>query len=187
MRFVAIGGSAGAIEALHALFGALGTAIRASVGVVIHMPATTPSLLPQVLADYTPLVVREALDKTALEPGVVFVAPPDYHLLIERGGTVALSRDRAHMFSRPAIDPFFESVAHAFGRLAIGVLLTGANEDGADGLAAIARAGGKVCVQDPATAVAAAMPSAGLARCTPDLVASPAAIGAWVAQEVGAR
>jgi two-component system, chemotaxis family, protein-glutamate methylesterase/glutaminase len=183
---VAIGGSAGSLDALHALFAALAAPSTAAFTVVLHVSPTSRSLLPEVIGAYTRMHVREAVDKLPLEPGVVVVAPPDYHVLIERDFTIALSRDPAVHFSRPAIDPLFETAADAFGPRAIGVLLSGANADGAAGLAAIQRAGGRVLVQDPASASAVEMPRAGIVACTPDLVATPAALGRWIAVALGA-
>lgn len=180
-RVVAIGGSAGAIDAVRALLRPLAANIDAAFVLVIHLPAEPPSLLPQVLGSHTALVVREALDKEPLEAGVVLVAPPDYHMLIEREGTVSLSRDPAVKWSRPAIDPLFESAAASLGARAVAVLLTGANDDGAAGLRAIRASGGVVAVQDPTTAVAADMPTAGIAAVSPDHVGSPAALGRWLA------
>ena len=107
--------------------------------------------------------VREAVDKLPLTSGTVVVAPPDYHLLVERDLTLALSRDPLVHFSRPAIDPLFHTVADVFGRSAIGVLLSGANADGASGLRGIQDAGGRVAVQDAGTAIAPALPAAGRA------------------------
>lgn len=182
MLLVAIGGSAGSIEALRELLRPLRRGAARYV-IAIHVAPSHPSLLADVLGHFTELRVREAVDKLPLEPGMVVVAPPDYHLLVERGPRephVALSRDPAVHFSRPAIDPLFESVAHAARHAAIAVLLSGGNEDGAAGLVAVKRAGGRIAVQDPRTASSPAMPSAALARCTPDLVAAPAALGAWL-------
>src|SRR6185312_12663870 len=101
---IVIGGSSGALEALAVLLPALPADTRVAVAIVIHVPATRPSHLPQVMAARTALPVREADDKEPVVPGVVYVAPPNYHLLIERGGTFALSADEALHFSRPAID-----------------------------------------------------------------------------------
>ena len=187
MRLVAIGGSAGAIDALRLVLHPIPADVRAGFVVVVHIPATTPSLLAEVIATHSALPVREAFDKQPLEPGVVVVAPPDYHLLVERELTLALSRDAPVRFSRPSIDPMFESVADAAGPRAIGILLTGANQDGAAGLAAIQAAGGLVAVQDPTTARATEMPMAGIAAVAPDLVGDPAALGRWLATLLAVR
>lgn len=184
MKLIAIGGSAGSLDALRALLPALPR--HASAVIVIHIPANQVSLLPEVLGAYTVLPVVEAVDKLALAPGVIVVAPPDYHLLVERDWAVALSRDPVEHFSRPAIDALFQSAAQALGPDVVGVLLTGANEDGAAGLARIQARGGQTAVQTPATAIAPEMPRAALERLTPDLVADPARIGAWLATVIGA-
>lgn len=176
---VAVGGSAGALEALRELVGVL-PAGGPPIVVVLHLSKDYPSLLPSVLRLHTELQVVEAIDKLVLAPGTIVVAPPDYHLLVERELRVALSRDPAVHFSRPAIDPLFESVARAAGPRAVGVLLTGANEDGAAGLHAIHDAGGRAAVQDPGTARAPDMPSSALDRFTPEFVGSPLAIGHWL-------
>ncbi len=182
---VVIGGSAGSLDALHALFSALRGVRGATFIVVLHLSPTSKSLLPEVLGAYTDMPVREAVDKLPLTPGTVVVAPPDYHLLIERDLTCALSRDPAVHFSRPALDPLFQTAADVFGADTIGVLLSGANADGAAGLRTIQEAGGRVAVQDPATATAIEMPTAGMAACTPDHIATPRAIGHWIASVLG--
>ena len=182
---VVIGGSAGSLDALHALFSALGSGARATFTVVLHLSPSSPSLLPEVIGAYTAMPVREAVDKLPLTSGTIVVAPPDYHLLIERDLTLALSRDPAIHYSRPAIDPLFQSAADVFGPNAIGVLLSGANADGAAGLRAIQNGGGRVAVQDPTSASAPEMPTSGIAACRPDLVATPRAIGLWVTSLLG--
>lgn len=167
---IVIGGSSGALEALAVLLPALPAQARVPVAVVIHLPPTRPSHLPTVLAARTCLPVHEAEDKEPVVPGVVFVAPPNYHLLIERGRTFALSADEALHYSRPAIDVLFESAADAYGPRLCGVLLSGASADGADGLAAVKRAGGLALVQAPDDAVSRTMPEAAIARAHPDRV-----------------
>ncbi len=167
---VVIGGSSGALEALSVLLPALPAQARVSIAIVIHVPPTQPSRLPQVLASRTSWPVREADDKEPLVPGVVYVAPPSYHLLIERGGTFALSADEPLHFSRPAIDVLFESAADAYGARLAGVILSGANADGAEGLAAVKRAGGLTLAQAPDDAVSRSMPEAAIARAHPDHV-----------------
>jgi two-component system chemotaxis response regulator CheB len=184
VKVIVIGGSTGSIDALKALLPAVPD--RAQIVIVVHIPSATPSLLPEVLGGYTRLTVVEAVDKLPLEPGMIVVGPPDYHVLVERERTIALSRDAAEHFSRPSIDALFASAATALGADAIGVLLTGANDDGAVGLAAIQMRGGRIAVQDPASSLAPEMPRAAIARCRPDLVAEPQRIGAWLASLVGA-
>lgn len=167
---VVIGGSAGAVEGLTALLEALPGDFRPSVVVVLHVPPDRPSLLASVLGARSRLAVREALDKEHLEPGCVYVAPPDYHLLLETPTELALSRDAPVAFSRPSIDVTFESAAEVAGRRVLGIVLSGANADGAAGLAAIRRAGGQGWVQDPREALATAMPTAAIETAGADLV-----------------
>ncbi len=170
LNAVVIGGSSGALEALAVLLPALPADAALPVAIVIHLPPTAPSRLPVVLGARTRLPVREADDKEPLAPGVVYVAPPGYHLLIERGGTFALSADEPLHFSRPAIDVLFESAADAYGPRLAGVILSGANADGADGLAAVKQGGGLALVQAPDDAVSRSMPEAAIARARPDHV-----------------
>jgi two-component system chemotaxis response regulator CheB len=161
---IAIGGSAGAVEALLDLLPPVPATLAIPVVLVVHVPAGAGHGLVDVLAGRCRLRVLEAEDKMAMDAGTVYVAPPDYHLLMERGGTLALSADPPVHFSRPSIDVLFESAAHAFGAGALGVLLSGANADGAAGLATIKRRGGRTWVQAPDTARMAAMPREALAR-----------------------
>ncbi|HUD28651.1 MAG TPA: chemotaxis protein CheB [Novosphingobium sp.] len=164
-RAVAIGASAGAIQALLRILPALPEGFALPVLVVVHLPPGRRSELTTLFGAKCRVPVREAEDKDPVEPGTVTFAPPDYHMLVEVGGTLSLSRDEPVLFSRPSIDVLFESAADAYGAGLVGVVLTGANEDGAQGLRAVAQAGGVTIVQDPATAYARAMPQAALAAC----------------------
>ncbi|MYL98523.1 chemotaxis protein CheB [Novosphingobium sp. FGD1] len=164
-RAVAIGASAGAIQALLQILPVLPADYPLPVLVVVHLPPGRRSELVTLFAAKCKLRVAEGEDKDPIAPGTVTFAPPDYHMLVEAGGTVSLSRDEAVFFSRPSIDVLFESAADAYGPGLVGVVLTGANEDGARGLVAVAEAGGVTIVQDPATAYARAMPEAALAKC----------------------
>ena len=185
MMGVAIGGSAGALDALHDMLAAMPTTMDAVFLLVIHISPSNDSLLPSVVSNYTRLRVREAVDKLPLEPRTIVVAPPDYHMLIENNFTIALSRDRAEHFSRPALDPTFDSTALAFGKRSFGVLLSGGNADGAAGLATIHAAGGKTAVQEPSASSSPEMPTAGLALITPTFRGTATAIGRWLASQLG--
>lgn len=167
-----VGGSAGGLDAVSILLAALPADVHVPIVVVLHVSPTSPSYLAELLARHARREVREACDKEPIAPSVVYVAPPAYHLLIEDTKSFALSVDEPVWFSRPSIDVLFESAADAYGAGLAGVLLTGANEDGARGLAAIGRAGGHTLVQDPATAVARAMPDAAIRLRQPDHVLS---------------
>ena len=167
---IAIGGSAGAVEAVGKLLEGLPAEFKPSIVIVIHVPADRPSLLAAVLGQRCRRPVREALDKERIEPGVIYVAPPDYHLLVESDGALALSRDEPVAFSRPSIDVMFESAAEAYGPRLLGIVLSGANADGAAGLAAIRKAGGRAWVQQPGDAVAETMPAAAITQAGADLI-----------------
>lgn len=182
---VAIGGSAGALDAVHDILGEIPPTVAAVFLLVIHISPTAESLLTHVVGAYTDMAVVEAIDKLPLATRTVFVAPPDYHMLVERDGSLALSRDRVEHFSRPAIDPLFDTAAVAFGRRGIGILLSGSNADGAAGLHTMHAAGAKTLVQDPDSATSPEMPRAALDLFKPDLVATPKAIGRWLASHLG--
>jgi two-component system, chemotaxis family, protein-glutamate methylesterase/glutaminase len=124
--------------------------------------------------------VKEAEDKETLCAGTIYFAPPDYHLLVNPDFTLALSSDELVHFSRPSVDVLFESAANAFGDSLIGVILTGANDDGAAGLAMIAASGGRVVVQDPSSAEGRSMPEAALAACPNAIVHEPRGIAEFL-------
>ena len=167
---VAIGASAGGVDALSILFDALPQGFKPAILVVVHIPPNRPSLLAELYRARTGLPVREALDKEAIAPGTIYFAPPDYHLLVEPDRQLSLSCDPPVAFSRPSIDVLFESAALAFRERLLGIVLSGANADGAQGLAAIRQQGGHAWVQDPADAAAEAMPLAALQGAGADLV-----------------
>lgn len=182
---VAVGASAGGLEAVGKILSALPGDFAPAVLVVIHVPPNRPSMLAEIFSHRCVLPVQEADDKEPLLGGVVYLAPPDYHLLLEHERALALSRDPPIHFSRPSIDALFESVAESAGARSVGVLLTGASSDGAEGLRAIAAAGGLTAVEDPETAHVATMPRAGLARVRPDIVAEVAGIADWLRASAG--
>jgi two-component system chemotaxis response regulator CheB len=159
---VAIGASAGGIEAISQLLPALRKDCRAAILIVIHLPRERPSLLRDIFAARCAIPVREAEDKAPVEPGTVYLAPPDYHLLVDAGPCLSLSIDEPVHYSRPSIDVLFDSAADFYGERLLGIVLTGASVDGAAGLASIASAGGTTVVQDPGEAVASALPAAAL-------------------------
>jgi two-component system chemotaxis response regulator CheB len=171
---VVIGGSAGAIDVLRQVLPRLTKAFRPSVAIVIHLPAQGPIVLHELLAGPGTPPMKVAEDKEPVMPGTIYFAPPDYHLLIEGGGTFALSIDSRVHFARPAIDVLFESAAEAFGDRVMGIILSGANADGAAGLKAVANAGGLAVVQSLETAEMIAMPAAAL-EAVPDSIEVDAA------------
>jgi two-component system chemotaxis response regulator CheB len=158
-EIVVVGASWGGLHALSVLLGALPAGWALPVIVVQHRARTADNLLPELLQDLTTLPVCEVEDKQPLAGGCVYVAPPDYHLLVERGH-LSLSTDPLVRYSRPSIDVMFETAADSYGAGVIGIVLTGANDDGARGLERIAARGGYAIVQDPSSAESPAMPAA---------------------------
>ena len=174
---IVIGASAGGIEPLINIVRQLPASLPAAVCVVVHFPATAPSMLPQILQRAGPLPAAQAADGQRLQAGCIYVAPPDRHLLL-RNGAIVLSRGPRQNGHRPAIDPLFQSAAHAHGRRVIGVILSGTLDDGTLGLNQVRRHGGLTVVQDPTDAVFDAMPRNALAATPPDFVLPAAEIGA---------
>ncbi len=192
---VVIGGSAGGVEALSLVLPGIPAASPASFTVVLHLPRDRPSLLVEVFARKCSAAVREAEDKEPVAPGTIYFAPTDYHLLIDDGPQLALSADDPVHHSRPSIDVLFESAAQVYGPRLLGIILTGANEDGAAGLAAIHRSGGVTVVQEPATAHSPQMVMAAL-KAVPSsrvlslehialLLQSPRQAAAWRSEQLG--
>jgi two-component system, chemotaxis family, protein-glutamate methylesterase/glutaminase len=155
-----IGVSAGGLDALCTLFGQLPEDFELAIVVVQHRSKDSTALC-EVLESCSRLPVEEVVDKSVIAPGRVHLAPPDYHLLVE-DGFFSLSLDAPELYSRPSIDVAFQSAADTYGERVVGVVLTGANHDGAVGLGRIVERGGYAIVQDPATAEVATMPSAAL-------------------------
>jgi len=182
VQAIVVGGSAGAIEALGSILPALPADFPIPLAIALHVHPSKPSHLAQVLGMRCALPVKEAEDKEPLAPCTVYVAPPNYHLLLETRGYFSLSADDPVLFSRPAIDVLFESAADAFGRALVGLLLTGASEDGARGLAHIQKAGGLTLVQAPSTAAVRIMPEAAMRLASPDHVLPLNEIGPFLAR-----
>jgi two-component system chemotaxis response regulator CheB len=163
---IAIGASAGGLDALEVVLPALDVRCVASVLVVVHVQRRRPSLLEGLFAPRCALPIREALDKQPLRGGAIYFAPPDYHLLVDRDAgdepSLALSIDEPVLFSRPSIDVLLESAAECWQQRVMGVVLSGASEDGVRGLGAIAAAGGITLAQDPATAPSPTLPAAAI-------------------------
>jgi two-component system chemotaxis response regulator CheB len=156
---VVIGASWGGLAALNRVIGDLPSDFEAPVAVVQHRSRDAANLLASLLQDATPLRVVDVEDKEPLVPGSVYIAPPNYHMLVE-DGHLSLSVDPLVRFSRPSIDVTFLSAGDTYPRSTIGVILTGANDDGALGLRHIVDRGGRAVVQDPATAESPVMPRA---------------------------
>lgn len=167
---VMIGASAGGVTALLRILPGLPAGYRLPVVAVLHVLPGRQSHLAEVFQQRVALDVREAGDKDEMVPGTLYFAPAGYHLLLEPEGTIALSCDAPLRFARPSIDVAMESAADAYGPGLVGILLTGANDDGAAGMAAIGAAGGLTVVQDPQEAEVDVMPRRAIERRRPDLV-----------------
>lgn len=183
---VVIGASAGGIEALPEILAPLPANFAAPVIIALHMhPHSHDGFLANALNSKCRLKVKEAEEKEALEAGYVYLAPANYHLLIEKDRTVSLSTEDKVNYSRPSIDVLFESAAEAFGKKISGIILTGGNSDGAAGLKKIKALGGLALVQDPDSAEAASMPRAAIENCAVDRVLSLADLGKALVRDVG--
>ena len=169
-KMVVIGGSAGALVVVLQIIQRLKLDMGLSGLVVLHRKASDENVLLDVLATRTDYEVREVEDKDELLPGVIYIAPADYHVLVERDGSLTLDDSEKVNFSRPSIDVSFESAAEIYGASLTGVLLSGANADGVTGLERIKARGGKVVVQDPGTAEFAYMPKLATEKMKPDLL-----------------
>jgi two-component system, chemotaxis family, protein-glutamate methylesterase/glutaminase len=180
---VAIGASAGGVQALKTIVGALPADLPAAVFVVLHLDPNRRSLLPTLLAASTALRVPAVLDGGAVESGSIYVAVPDRHLLVS-DGRVRLGVSAPVHFVRPSVDCLFESIAFGWRTAAVAVVLTGNGVDGASGIAAIKRRGGCTIVQDPCDADFPSMPRAAIATGLVDTVLPLTAIAPAVARAV---
>jgi two-component system chemotaxis response regulator CheB len=170
---VVIGGSAGSTKVLLQVLSSVPTDACLPIIVCTHVHASDRGGHAEHLNERCEVNVVEAHDKQPIEPGTVYVAPANYHLLVERHKAFALSIDERVQGSRPSIDVLFESAAHTFGAALVGILLSGANQDGAEGLLSIAREGGLTIAQDPSTTEHPTMPQAAIDRQAASEVLSP--------------
>ncbi|ANN68407.1 chemotaxis protein CheB [Bordetella bronchialis] len=169
-ELVAIGASAGGVDAIGTVLEALPAGFPAAVAIVLHLPPDRHSLLPELFGARCALPVKEVEDKEFIVPGMVYIAAPDYHMLVEPDRSFALSQDDAVNFSRPSIDLLLESAASAYRERLLGIVLTGASADGAAGLARVRELGGQGWVQDPDSADAPEMPASAIAQAGADRI-----------------
>lgn len=175
-RLVVIGGSLGGMTAVETILRALPASFPWPIAIVLHRSADSRNLLGPALQRHSALKIREPQDKEEIAPGFVYVAPADYHLIAEPGA-FALSTEGVVSYARPSLDVLFETAADAFGRAVIGIVLTGANHDGASGARRIKERGGTVIVQQPETAESEIMPAAAIAATKVDHVLPVEEIG----------
>lgn len=172
-KIIAIGGSAGSLEVVLKIIEALPSATQSVFIIVLHRKNSSDSILPDLLSSKTTLPVKEVEDKEPIQAGTIYIAPPDYHLLIEDEETFALDSSEKVQYSRPSIDVSFESIADCFDKNVLSILLSGANADGAQGLAAIKAEGGYTIAQDPSTADVGYMPQQAINLGIVDSILSP--------------
>lgn len=167
---VAMASSAGGLNALSNVLSGLREDFRAPILIVQHLDPRHQSLMASILNRRTTLVVQEAKEGDSLRPGVVYIAPPDRHLLVNSDGTLSLAQTELVHFVRPSADLLFESVAASYKEKAIAIVLTGSGSDGSMGVRAIKKMGGTVIVQDQATAEFSGMPVAAIGTGCADFI-----------------
>ena len=176
-RAVVIGVSAGGLGALTNIFSGLPANLNLPIATVQHIHPSEDGTLYEILQSQCTLKIKEAQDKEVIQPGVIYFAPPDYHLLVERNETFALSIDEKVNYSRPSIDVLFESAAHVWNSKLIGIILTGASQDGAYGMKIIRELGGLTIAQNPLQAEFPFMPQAAIEFSNVELILSLEEIG----------
>ena len=184
---VVIGVSAGGTEALSTILPSLPGEFKLPIVIVQHMHPNSDNFLAKLLTEKTQLTVKEAEEKEKITAGTIYLAPANYHLLIEDDRTFLLSTAERVNYARPSIDVLFETAADVFGAGLIGVILTGANSDGSQGLKRIKEKGGLTIVQDPNTADMDSMPRAALAAFAVDHVVTIDELGAFLVKLVNRR
>ncbi|MBE5317933.1 chemotaxis protein CheB [Pedobacter sp. MR2016-19] len=165
-----IGGSAGSLDVLLEIFPALRNDIRFPIIIVVHRKASNESLLTDLLKSRTTLAVGEAEEKEFLIPGKVFIAPADYHMLIEEDRSISLDYSEKINYSRPSIDVTFQSAAEVFKEKLVCILLSGSNADGVEGLKRVNNYGGSVVIQNPNTAIMPYMPQQAVINVKPHII-----------------
>ncbi len=184
---VVVGCSSGGLAALQRLLAPLPGGFPIPVIVAAHMSPDAGGLMAEILDGKCALSVSEAEEKEPVRPGGVYIAPPGYHLLMERDRTMALSVDARVSHARPSIDVLFETASDVYGGKLIGIVLTGANNDGAAGLGLIRKRGGMAMIQDPSDAEASEMPRAALGRAGADVLGTVEALSEALTAAVGER
>lgn len=177
---VVMGGSAGSFDVIMKMLPHLHVDLAFPVIVVLHRKNSFDSSLTELFTDRSVLKVKEAEDKDELKAGTIYLAPADYHLLVEKDYTLTLDYSERVHYSRPSIDVTFETAAEAFGKATAGIVLSGANADGTEGLQMIHQAGGITAVQNPAMAEVSYMPAQAIARTAIDYILENNEIGSFI-------
>ncbi|MGN6418963.1 MAG: chemotaxis protein CheB [Pseudobacter sp.] len=179
-KMIVIGGSAGSLQVLLRLLPELRASLSATIVIVLHRKPSSDETLIDLLSTRTALPVREVEEKEIIQPGTIYIAPADYHLLIESDHTFSLDVSEKVNYSRPSIDITFESAAEVYGPSLLGILLSGANSDGQEGMQFIKNAGGFCVVQDPDTAEVAYMPMQAIGHVEIDKVLHAEELGPFI-------
>lgn len=181
-KMIAVGGSAGSLDVILKIVEVLPITDYLSALIIVHRKNDSESILTELLANRTHLKVKEIEDKDTVLPGYIYIVPADYHVLFENEKMFSLDASEKIHYSRPSIDVSFESVAEVFGKAAIGILLSGANADGAEGISRIKNVGGFTIVQDPSSAEVDYMPLQALEQMKPDKVLNSIEIAEFLKQ-----
>ena len=169
-KAIVIGASFGGMDAIRKILSEFPEDLNLPVVVVLHIGSNSITTFLDQLNSKLPFRVKEAEEKENIMPGIVYFAPPNYHLQVEKNHTFSLSTDKKVNFSRPSIDVLFETAAWTYKEELIGIILTGSNKDGAKGLETIKKFGGITIVQNPESAQAKLMPEYAVRQCSPDYI-----------------
>jgi len=169
-RLLVIGGSAGSLNMVLKIIPMLKNTMNLAVILVFHRKSGDDKTLLEVLATRTAFNVKEVEDKDDIQSGVIYLAPPDYHVLVEKNNTLTLDDSEKLNYSRPSIDATFETASDVYGSASLCMLLSGANADGVAGLAFAKKQGAFIIVQDPATADAPYMPQHAINAVKADMI-----------------
>lgn len=179
-RLYIIGGSSGSLDVLLSVFSLFQPLPQAAIIIVLHRKSFRDSMLPELFTLHTSLIIKEAEEKEVITAGYVYIAPADYHLLVEADGTLSLDVSEKINYSRPSIDISMETAAEAYRNKVVGILLSGANADGVIGLQKIKGCGGITIAQDPITAIVDYMPRQAITRGAASLVLTPKEIADFI-------
>ncbi|MFP3590459.1 chemotaxis protein CheB [Chryseobacterium sp. SIMBA_038] len=181
-ELIVIGGSAGSLQVILEMIKKLNIELQFSIVLVVHRKAHSTSILPVLLQQFSSMEVVEIEDKTEIKNNTLYIVPADYHLLFENKKMMSLDSSEKMNYSRPSIDVTFKSAAEIYGENVIGILLSGANADGVEGLGYIKKNGGKVWVQDPETAEVNYMPKHAVDEVDYDLIITPENLANYINQ-----
>ncbi|WP_288446394.1 chemotaxis protein CheB [Chryseobacterium culicis] len=182
IELIVIGGSAGSLQVIIEMIKNLNDVLKIPIVVVLHRKAQSGDILRTLLQQFTKIPVIEAEDKTGIESNAIYIVPADYHLLFENKKNMSLDSSEKMNYSRPSIDVTFRSAAEIYGENMVGILLSGANADGVEGLCYIKKNNGQVWIQDPETAEVNYMPKHAVEEINYDLIIRPDNLADYINQ-----